>query len=72
MSLMAKKIFLTEILSNIILLHKIIFSSDAYIYSLRIFFHEPANFEEPPMLQNNAWVPCRLNGFKRHHENKSV
>ena len=31
-------------------LYKIIVSSDAYIYS----FHDPSNFEEPPMLQNNA------------------
>ena len=22
------------------------------------------HFEEPPMLQNNAYVPCSLNGFK--------
>ena len=37
-----------------------------YLFLKYSSFREPANFEEPPMLQNKAYIPCSLNGFKRN------
>ena len=46
---MGKKIFLTEILSNIIKLHKIIISSDTYIYSLNIVLSMNLRISKNPL-----------------------